>query len=74
MKPGNYYIGDPCYALKNEYIDDFIDSMTYGTTSFIKEVDGKTIFFAKTSSKNGTGEIAPIPPVFKPVSPSPILL
>ena len=53
MNPGNYYIGDPCYALKNQYIDDFIDSMTYGTTSLIKEVDGKTIFFAKTLFGDG---------------------
>ena len=32
------------------------------------------ILFSNLESTKGTGETAPIPPVFKPVSPSPILL
>ena len=31
-------------------------------------------FFMKVASAKGTGDTEPIPPVFKPVSPSPILL
>ena len=31
-------------------------------------------FCINSLSANGTGEIEPIPPVFNPVSPSPILL
>ena len=51
----------------------------YGSRSFFRPlivglIIRDSIFDNKASSTKGTGDIAPIPPVFKPVSPSPILL
>jgi GT2 family glycosyltransferase len=54
----------------NEYKE--LDNLLFHLSKHIREED--EVVVTQDISKKGTGDIAPIPPVFKPVSPSPIFL
>ena len=46
----------------------------YRTIAIVGFIISVSTFSMKNLSAKGTGDIAPIPPVFSPLSPSPILL
>ena len=66
------------YFIQHNAINSIHITNVYQLSFIIPLIVGMTILFSilfsNSLSTNGTGDTEPIPPVFKPVSPSPILL
>lgn len=56
VPPGKYFLGDPCYAVPDDYWDDLLDSCDFFNTTPVGVVNGNQVLSFNTAYGDGTYE------------------